>query len=188
MLQFHSSFSLPIHWQRKKRRRLSTALLNRIASQGYKFLLPSWQGFLCHCFMWCHMMPLTRSTSPKILWNMAWPCVFCCFYIKPRKSNKDQTACPLVGLRLPGCRLLSTPLQPELAWTAPSDSTWWKDREPVKQLTFFRHVYRILFVSSWMVGFFREKNMTSFRLYGVGFSMFLGNLSFANGSVLVESR
>ena len=30
--------------------------------------------------------------------------------------------------------------------------------------------------------------MTSFRLYGVGFSMFLGNLSFANGSVLVESR
>ena len=63
---FTAVFRCPSIRREKKTGRLSTALLYRIASQGSKFLLPSWQGFLCHCFMWCHMMPLTRFTSPKI--------------------------------------------------------------------------------------------------------------------------
>ena len=94
---FTAVFRCPSTGREKKRRRLSTALLTRIASQGSKFLLPSWQGFLCHCFMWCHMMPFIRFTSPKI-YGIWMALCFLLLLCAPRKSNKDQTACPLVGI------------------------------------------------------------------------------------------
>lgn len=181
--------------EKRKRRRLSTALLTRIASQGSKFLLPSWQGFLCHCFTWCHMMPIILDLLHPKSMEYGWPCVFCCFYVHPGSPGPpnglpigreswihgssffDQPLClvlDFLGAGTKWCTKL-TLFQPELAWTAPSDSTWFFGTSKTA------HIFsacRMFFVVSWMGVDFLEKKMWPHFGYIAVFSMFLRNFIF----------